>query len=173
MVKAKDSLFEEAQKIIDELTEELDSDDLLVRVIAGGKVRSVEAQEAREEIDELESGLEGLEDKAAETEEWLAGISKRTPTGATSPLSYNDINKEYRKIWGEDLPGWGNTSKDERSEILAEAEKNKLFESAKKKVSSTERQVKTDNSRIVELGEEVELVIGAVPNRDLEIVNCP
>ena len=94
MVKnAKESLFKETQKVIDELTEELNSDDLLVRVVAGGNVMSVKAQEARDEVKELEGSVEDLEDKVAQTEEWLAEISKKTPTGKTARLSYNDINK--------------------------------------------------------------------------------
>ena len=166
MVKnAKESLFEEAQKAADELRKELASDDLLVRVVAGGQVRSVQAQEARQEIKDLEGSTEDLQDKAAETQEWLAGISKKTPTGATSPLSFADINEGYRKIWGEDLPGWGATSRDERSEILEEADKNKLFDSAEKKINATERQIKNDNSRITNLEKEADAADSAVADR--------
>ena len=165
MATAKDSLFEEAQKVVGELEKELASDDLLVRVVAGGQVRSVQAQEARQEIKDLEGSAEDLQDKAAETEEWLAGISKRTPTGATSPLSYDDINEGYREIWGEDLPGWGNTSKAERSETLKEADKDKLFSSAEKKIGATERQVKNNNSRIIDLEKEADAADSAVANR--------
>ena len=157
MVKnAKESLFKETQKVIDELTEELNSDDLLVRVVAGGNVRSVKAQEAREEVKELEGSVEDLEDKVAQTEEWLAEISKKTPTGKTARLSYNDINKGYKEIWGEDLPVAANQTAKDRDKALSDTEKGKLFRDGKNQIRTMELRVEDESERIVTLGEEAD-----------------
>ena len=157
MVKnAKESLFKETQKVIDELTEELNSDDLLVRVVAGGNVRSVKAQEARDEVKELEGSVEDLEDKVAQTEEWLAEISKKTPTGKTARLSYNDINKGYKEIWGEDLPVAANQTAKDRDKALSDTEKGKLFRDGKNQIRTMELRVEDESERIVTLGEEAD-----------------
>jgi hypothetical protein len=153
---SKDNLFKEAQKVIDELTNELNSDDLKVRVIADGEIRSVKAQEARSEASKLESNVEDLEDKVAQTEEWLAEVSKKTSTGATARFSYNDLNEGYREIWGRDLPGWKKTSEDERNERLDDAAKNKLFKSTTKKIDTSKNQIEEKNLRIVNLSEEAD-----------------
>ena len=153
---SKDNLFKEAQKVINELTNELNSDDLKVRVIADGEIRSVKAQEARTEASKLESNIEDLEDKIAQTEEWLAEVSKKTSTGATARFSYNDLNEGYREIWGRDLPGWRKTSEDERNERLDDAAKNKLFNSTTKKINTSKNQIEEKNLRIVNLNEEAD-----------------
>ena len=153
---SKDNLFKEAQKVIDELTNELNSDDLKVRVIADGEIRSVKAQEARSEASKLESNVEDLEDKVAQTEEWLAEVSKKTSTGATARFSYNDLNEGYREIWGRDLPGWRKTSEDERNERLDDAAKSKLFKSTTKKINTSKNQIEEKNLRIVNLNEEAD-----------------
>ncbi len=153
---SKDNLLKEAQKVINELTNELNSDDLKVRVIADGEIRSVKAQEARSEASKLESNVEDLEDKVAQTEEWLAEVSKKTSTGATARFSYNDLNEGYREIWGRDLPGWRKTSEDERNERLDDAAKNKLFKSTTKKINTSKNQIEEKNLRIVNLNEEAD-----------------
>tara|TARA_A100001035_G_scaffold276921_1_gene272805 strand:- start:3105 stop:5141 length:2037 start_codon:yes stop_codon:yes gene_type:complete len=153
---SKDNLFKEAQKVINELTNELNSDDLKVRVIADGEIRSVKAQEARSEASKLESNVKDLEDKVAQTEEWLAEVSKKTSTGATARFSYNDLNEGYREIWGRDLPGWRKTSEDERNERLDDAAKNKLFKSTTKKINTSKNQIEEKNLRIVNLNEEAD-----------------
>ena len=155
-MSAYGKLFKEAQKVIDELTNELNSDDLKVRVIADGEIRSVKAQEARTEASKLESNIEDLEDKIAQTEEWLAEVSKKTSTGATARFSYNDLNEGYREIWGRDLPGWRKTSEDERNERLDDAAKNKLFNSTTKKINTSKNQIEEKNLRIVNLNEEAD-----------------
>ena len=107
---------------------------MLVRVVAGGNIRSVKAQEARDEVKELEGSVEDLEDKVAQTEEWLAEISKKTPTGKTARLSYNDINKGYKEIWGEDLPVAANQTAKDRDKALSDTEKGKLFRDGKNQI---------------------------------------
>ena len=150
--EATQSLFDEAQKTIDELTEELDGDDLAVRLTTqAGRVLSVKAEEARDEVENLRDTIEDREDKVARTEEWLAEISKKTPTGATRRLSYNDINKGYKEIWGEDLPAATTQTAEDRVKTLSDAAKGKLFRDANLEIRNAKSSVEDDNERIVTL----------------------